>query len=128
MTGHLLDASVLIALSVTGHEHNQVARRAVAALPRVVLCPVVEGALVRTLLRLGESASTCVMHLGLLHAMPGWHRVADDLSYRDADLSWVIGHRQVTDAYLLSLAHHHGLTLLTLDSALAAREGAELIR
>ena len=27
----------------------------------------------------------------------------------------VVGHRQVTDAYLLAVAHHHGAKLATLD-------------
>jgi len=43
------------------------------------------------------------------------------LSYVDADLTQVIGHRQVTDAYLVSLVRHHGpdARLATLDEGLA---------
>ena len=31
----------------------------------------------------------------------------------------VVGHRQVTDAYLLAVAHHHGAKLATLDRDVA---------
>lgn len=42
------------------------------------------------------------------------------LSYADAPLGQVRGHRQVTDAYLAALAVHHGGLLATLDEGLAA--------
>lgn len=45
---------------------------------------------------------------------------SDDLSYAEIELDHVHGHRQVTDAYLASLAVHHGGRLATLDEGLAA--------
>jgi predicted nucleic acid-binding protein len=48
------------------------------------------------------------------------HFWPDDASYADLPEKGVIGHRQVTDAYLVLLAAKHGGILATLDEALAA--------
>jgi predicted nucleic acid-binding protein len=45
--------------------------------------------------------------------------VSDGLSYADIDMRGVVGHRQVTDAYLAALARSRGGRLATLDRALA---------
>ena len=45
-------------------------------------------------------------------------RITVDLPERD-HLAGVIGHRQVTDAYLVALARHHHGRLATLDKGLA---------
>ena len=101
---HLLDANVLIALVVQEHEHHERATRWAAGVERFALCPVVEGALVRYLLRLGESSRTASSVLDAVHALPGCDFWADDLSYRDVGLTELRGHRQVTDAYLVASA------------------------
>jgi len=44
----------------------------------------------------------------------------DDASYLDMPTTGIIGHRQVTDAYLVLLARKHGGSLATMDQALAA--------
>lgn len=44
----------------------------------------------------------------------------EDLGFGDVDLSTVIGHRQVTDAYLAALARHRDGRLATFDKGLAA--------
>lgn len=55
-----------------------------------------------------------------------WH---DDLSIADAihaaDIQ-VRGHQQITDAYLVGLAAHHGGKLATLDRRLAAWHSAHV--
>jgi uncharacterized protein len=80
---------------------------------------VVEGALVRYLTRVGERAETALHVLRALHALPACEFWPDDVSYLDADLTAVRGHRQVTDAHLVSLAARHpGGILATLDEAL----------
>ncbi len=56
MTTYLLDADVLIALTVAEHEHHARTSAWAAGIDRFALCPVVEGALVRFLVRIGESA------------------------------------------------------------------------
>lgn len=48
---------------------------------------------------------------------------ADTVSYRDVPLGGVIGHRQVTDAYLVQLARAHQAKLVTFDRGLAALHG-----
>ena len=121
MTGtYLLDANVLIALTVAEHEHHARASRWAAGIRRFAVCPIVEGALVRFLVRIGESARVGQEVLGAVREMPGCAFWADSLSYADADLSPVRGHRQVTDAYLASLvAAQPGSTLATFDEGLA---------
>ncbi len=47
----------------------------------------------------------------------------DSISYTEAALEHITGHRQVTDAYLASLAASHQARLATLDEALAAALG-----
>lgn len=119
MTTYLLDANVLIALTVAEHEHHERATMWAADLDRFALCPVVEGALVRFLVRIGESPAVATQLLGAVHAMPTCEFWPDGLSYVDADLRHVRGHRQVTDAYLVSLAAgRRAAKLATLDEGL----------
>lgn len=120
MTTHLLDADVLIALTIEEHEHHHRAAAWAATIDRFALCPVVEGALVRFLVRIGESARAAAEVLRALHAMPGCDFWPDSVSYAAADLTHVRGHRQVTDAYLVSLARSQGdARLATMDQGLA---------
>lgn len=116
---YLLDANVLIAIAVTDHEHHARAARWVAGVERIALCPIVEGALCRFLLRVGESQATAAAILTAIHASPRCDFWADSVSYAAADLTHVVGHRQVTDAYLAALASSQGGRLATFDQALA---------
>jgi predicted nucleic acid-binding protein len=50
---------------------------------------------------------------------PGHVFLADDASYVDVPSKSLQGHRQWTDAYLLSLARKHNLMLASLDSRLS---------
>ena len=129
MTTYLLDANVLIALTVADHEHHEVASDWASRGQRFALCPIVEGSLVRFLVRIGETAQAAKDLLDVVHAPPRCAFWTDSLSYRDAALDEVTGHRQVTDAYLASLAASNGGILATLDRALAARfpSAAELV-
>ncbi|OLL75732.1 MULTISPECIES: PIN domain-containing protein [unclassified Pseudonocardia] len=120
MTTYLLDANVLIALTVTEHEHHDRASAWGARIERFALCPVVEGALVRFLVRAGETPLTATGLLRAVHALPGCEFWPDSLSFADARLGHVGGHRQVTDAYLTSLvAAVPGASPATLDEGLA---------
>lgn len=121
MTTHLLDANVLIALCVREHEHHERASRWVENAGRLALCPMVEGALVRFLIRLGETAYTASAVLAGVHAVDRVEFWPDSVSYADAVLDGVRGHRQVTDAYLAALARSvDDASLATLDEGLAA--------
>jgi len=57
VTTYLLDANVLIALTVEEHEHHERVKAWIREVARVALCPLVEGSLVRFLVRTGESVS-----------------------------------------------------------------------
>ncbi len=104
MTTYLLDANVLIALTVAEHEHHERATTWAAGVDRFALCPVVEGALVRFLVRIGESSSVATQVFAAIHAMSSCEFWPDGPSCVDADLRHVRGPRQVTDAHLVSLA------------------------
>lgn len=117
----LLDANVLIALTIAEHEHHALASEWLATVDRFALCPIVEGALVRFLVRMGESAQTAAAVLAAVRRSDRSSFWPDTLSYAEVDLTGVRGHRQVTDTYLAALARHHQSQLATLDRALAAR-------
>lgn len=121
MTVFLLDANVLIALTVADHEHHDRVGRWFASGPEFAVSPVVEGALVRFVVRIGEPPATAQELLRHLHDRPACWQWLDDLSYADVDLDDVRGHRQVTDTYLVSLAAAHDGRLVTLDASLATR-------
>ncbi len=120
---HLLDSNVLIALADDSHIHHASAERwlAAQAVP-FATCPITQGALVRVLLHT-RAVSTTAEAAGILELIvaDARHRfLPDDIGYTRMDWRGVIGHRQVTDAYLAALARHHGAKLATLDRGLAA--------
>ena len=129
MTAYLLDANVLIALTVADHEHHEIVSSWAGRGQRFALCPIVEGSLVRFLVRIGETAQAAKELLDVVYASRRCTFWTDSLSYRGADLDEVTGHRQVTDAYLARLAASNDGILATLDRALAARfpTAAELV-
>ena len=125
---YLLDANVLIALSISEHEHHSRVSTWLSTVERIALCPIVEGALVRFLIRVGESARTAIEIVGRLRVNPRCDFWADSVSYADVDLGRDRGHRQVTDAYLVALARtHDGCQLATLDVALAQEWGEHVL-
>jgi len=117
----LLDANVLIAVSDEAHEHHKLAASWLAKTPSIATCPITEGALVRYQVRMGQATSVIKRILTDIVARPGYEFWPDTIAYADADLTQVIGHRQVTDAYLVSLVRQHGpdARLATLDAGLA---------
>ena len=116
---HLLDANALIALTLTDHEHHERAASWAASVDQIALCPVVEGALIRFLVRLGQSRATAKSLLDGLYSSPRCEFWPDAISYRQADLGHVTGHRQATYAYLAALAASNDAMLATFDEALA---------
>lgn len=120
MTGtYLLDANALIALTLTDHEHHRRAASWVTTVDRIALCPIVEGSLIRFLIRLGQTQTTAKALLDGLYGSPRCAFWPDSISYRDAELGHVVGHRQVTDAYLAAIARARGAQLATFDRGLA---------
>lgn len=119
MTTYLLDANVLIALTVAEHEHHERATGWAATAERFAVCPVVEGALIRFMVRMGESPRLAVQVLQAVRGLPACDFWPDSLSYVDVPLAHVQGHRQVTDAYLVGLVEASpDARLATFDEAL----------
>ncbi|XVX19627.1 TA system VapC family ribonuclease toxin [Actinomycetota bacterium] len=116
----LLDANVLMALTVAEHEHHDRAGRWLADVDAFAVSPIVQGALVRFLLRMGVDAATAQTLLAAVMAHPRCDFWPDDVCLTEADLSGVRGHRQLTDVYLAALAASHDARLATFDQALAA--------
>jgi hypothetical protein len=116
----LLDANVLIALLVSDHVHHQPAEQwLVGTRGSFATCPITEGSLVRLLIREGQPADTANAILAALAADPRHEFWPDTASYRDVPVNGIIGHRQVTDAYLAHLARTHPGRLATFDAGLA---------
>lgn len=119
----LLDANVLIALADAAHVHHAAAVRWFGSTEApFATCPITQGALLRMMLRSGSVADIAVavqvLNVFTAHAR---HRFwSDDLDYSAVGWSGVLGHRQVTDAYLAALARKHRGRLATFDAGLAA--------
>jgi toxin-antitoxin system PIN domain toxin len=118
----LLDANVLIALATPEHSQNQRAAAWFRKGHRFATCPITQGALVRFHLRAGSEATveSAKLLLESISALPRHEFWPDDVSYLEMPTAGIIGHRQVTDAYLALLARRHGASLATMDRALAA--------
>jgi len=117
----LLDGNVLSALSIKGHVHSEAARQwMVDGKHRFASCPITQGTLVRAWLRAGGSAESAKRALTALLGHPRHEFWVDNLSYPEVPLGGVVGHRQVTDAYLAHLARTRGGRLATLDRGSAA--------
>ncbi len=118
---NLLDANLLIALVVDDHVHHGLAERwATDTAGAFATCPITQGALLRFLVREGATAADAGRFLIDVTADERHHFWPDDLGYDRVPLRSVVGHRQVTDAYLATLAGAHGGRLATLDRGLAA--------
>jgi toxin-antitoxin system PIN domain toxin len=120
----LLDANVLIALVVSDHVHHRAAEQWFTGTgENFATCPITEGSLVRLLIRKGQPAETAKTILSVLTRNPRHEFWPDTLSYRAVSLTGVIGHRQVTDAYLADLARTRPGRLATFDAGMAKLHG-----
>jgi uncharacterized protein len=126
----LLDANVLIALLVDDHVHHDAAETWFStSTDRFATCPSTEGSLTRLLIRAGQAAHAAQGVITQLSQNPRHEFWPDSLSYQQVQFHGVIGHRQVTDAYLAQLARTHNARLATFDEGLAQLHGdvAELV-
>lgn len=116
----LLDANVLIALLVSDHVHHDAAETWFATLASdFATCPITEGSLVRLLLREGQTAEAARDIVRALADHPHHEFWPDTISYSGVPTYGIIGHRQVTDAYLAQLARSRDGRLVTFDQGLA---------
>jgi len=121
----LLDVNVLVALFDPDHVHHEPAHRWFADHRALgwATCPLTENGLLRVLLHPAYSpaAIPAALMLDRLREFrnSGGHAFwPDDISFLDADVldaGASLGHRQLTDAYLLGLAVKHDGRLATFD-------------
>ncbi len=126
----LLDANVLIALLVDDHVHHVATENWFAALTgNFATCPVTQGSLLRLLIREGQPTVTARAVLAGTTADPRHEFWPDDVRYTDVPTQGIVGHRQVTDAYLAQLARARRSRLATFDQAMAKlhQDVAELV-
>ena len=125
----LLDGNVLVALVVEEHTHHAAARTWFLGTDRFATCPTVQGTLLRLMVRQGSGIAAARQALDSVVAHPRHEQWLDDVTYVDVDLAHVVGHRQVTDAYLAQLARSRDGRVATLDRgfAAAAPDVAELV-
>jgi uncharacterized protein len=91
-------------------------------------CPLTESGFVRVssnpkVLTSPIGVATAREVLAALRAVEGHTFLADDVSLCDDDVPAIHGHRQVSDAHLLTLARRRGARVVTFDSGLAALAG-----
>ncbi len=121
MSTPLLDANGLIAWGDLDHEHHARLVHWLTDVPVVALCPITEGAWIRYAVRSGPLLSEAQELLRGLYDSGRATFWGDHLSYGDADLGRILGHKQVTDHYLAALAAAHDGYVATLDEPFATR-------
>lgn len=124
----LLDVNVLIALCDGRHEHHRLAAEwfVTHAAAGWASCPITQNGAIRILSAPAYPGARPVSQvLTQVQALcaGGHHRFwPDAVSLVDPGVlnpRHVLGHRQLTDAYLLALAVHQGGRFVTLDGAVA---------
>ena len=121
MTATLADANVLIALVVEDHIHHRRARGWFGGhTDGLATCPITQGALLRFLVREGIGTVGALSALRQIQSLPQHEFWPDEIGFDAETLAGVIGHRQVTDAYLAALARHFDGRVATLDRGLAS--------
>jgi len=126
----LLDVNALVALAWDSHVHHARVRAWFAANGRAgwATCPITESGFVRV----SSNPKVLPSPIGVASAravlaslrIAGTHRfLADDVSITDSDFPDIAGHRQVTDAHLLTLARRRVVRLVTFDAGLALLGG-----
>ena len=112
----LLDVNALVALAWDSHVHHARVRAWFAANGRAgwATCPITESGFVRV----SSNPKVLPSPIGVASARAvlaslrtaGTHRfLADDVSITDTDFPDIAGHRQVTDAHLLTLARRRAV-------------------
>jgi len=129
----LLDVNVLVALQWPAHEHHDAAHRwyTKQAMRRWASCPLTQLAFVRILSNpsvtrdaLSTGHAISLLEKGLAHAAHVfWPDDAPGPSALKPVAAALQGHQQLTDAYLLVLAHHRQGTLATFDRGLRTLAG-----
>jgi toxin-antitoxin system PIN domain toxin len=126
----LLDVNALVALAWDSHVHHAAIRRWFLAHSDGgwATCPLTESGFVRV----SSNPAVLPSAIGLADARGvlvalrsvGAHQfLVDDVSMTDEDVPPLLGHQQVSDAHLLTLARRHRSKLITFDRAVLALGG-----
>jgi toxin-antitoxin system PIN domain toxin len=124
----LLDVSVLIALLDAGHIHHQSARQWLEQEIENggVSCPLTQNVCLRIMAQpsypQAPPLQSVAQRLSQALAHPKHTFIVDDYSLLDSgQLNWksLLGHRQITDSYLLGLAVRHQCRFVTFDARLS---------
>lgn len=131
----LLDTNLLVALLWPAHEFHEAAQTWFARNQRGgwATCPLTQSGFVRVIsnplfsrdaVSPAEASERLAANLGSAR-----HRfISASISFAKAVAPFagrLRGHQQVTDAYLLGLAVHHGIRFATFDRALSVLAGGE---
>jgi toxin-antitoxin system PIN domain toxin len=117
----LLDGNALVALCVVDHVHHDIAANWFSSRDdQFATTPITQGTLLRLTLREGLDIKASIDLLNGITGHPRHVFWPDDLPYTAGTLQGVVGHRQVTDAYLVTLARNRGGQLATFDRGLAS--------
>lgn len=125
----LLDVNVLIALLDAGHAHHARATQWLAQEIRHgwASCPLTQNGCLRIMTQPAYPSplpvAAVAKRLGQATAHAAHAFLPDDYSLLDgAAVDWakVLGHRQITDSYLLGLAVRHGCRFVTFDARIPA--------
>jgi toxin-antitoxin system PIN domain toxin len=128
VTTYLLDVNVLIALAWPSHTHHSIVRSWFREHARTAwaTCPITQAAFIRissnpAIIADAVRPEQALEKLKDLTGRSGHYFWPDDVSMAETSFSFpslLIGHRQVTDAYLLALALENNGCLATLDRGL----------
>lgn len=126
----LLDVNALVALGWDSHVHHHAIREWFVRESGSgwQTCPTTESGFVRVssnprVLTHRIDVDSAIQFLDLLKRSGGHSFLPDDVSVTDPDFPAIDGYRQVTDAYLLTLARRNSVPLVTFDSAIAGMAG-----
>lgn len=126
----LLDVNVLIALCDGRHEHHETAARwfVAHAADGWASCPLTQNGAIRIMgVPAYPGARPVAQVLAQVQAMCAhahhhfWPDAVSLVQPGTLNPAHLLGHRQLTDAYLLALAVHHQGRLVTLDGGVAVR-------
>ena len=134
MSAALLDVNVLIALAWPQHVHHAAAHRWFDSKSRGAwaTCAITQLAFVRISSNpkiipeavAPRSAHAVLCELTGLRGHVYWEALPSPATCATLQAVSMVGHLQVTDAYLLDLTRHHGGRLITFDKGLSALAAA----
>jgi toxin-antitoxin system PIN domain toxin len=129
VSAYLLDTNLLIALAWPQHVHHAKAHEWFQGVGHRgwATCPVTQAAFIRIssnpkIIAAAVTPRAALQVLQKIVAIAGHRFWVDDVAPAEAKIftsAALVGHRQVTDAYLVALVQHHKGRLATFDRGVA---------